>query len=70
MASYSNGVQKVSFRILNEVPEKSKIFKFGRCVWNGPTCSISVECFIRMMEIFEEIKPQSQPNVRGMHSIV
>lgn len=46
---------RIAFRLLNEVPEKFKLVKFGSIVWNGPSTTVSYESFKAMVEIFYKI---------------
>lgn len=53
---------RLAFRLLNEVPEKSKVLKFGTCVWHGPTATIGFEPFKQVFEILKTIQQQKSKN--------
>lgn len=55
---YKTDYGRLAFRLLNEVPEKSKVLKFNTVVWNGPTTSISFESFKGLLDVFKKIHSQ------------
>lgn len=59
IAEYKNG-NKLSFRMMNEVAEKSKVYKSGVLVWGGPSSNVGVDTFIGMLDVFRSMQTHTQ----------